>query len=546
MSYRLLLILLFSAIGLGAQELPEDFYDITYLTALDNPMGLTFDENGRMYVWEKKGVVRVVDTSGNIFPEPLIDISEEVSNWKDHGLMGFTLDNDFLANGYFYLLFALDLHHYEFYGTPDYHPDSTVTWKPTIGRVVRYRADPTTAYLRVLEDSRQVLLGETIEDGIPLMYEFHGLGALVMGQDGTLLISAGDGTSNGGSDTGGDEYGTMASEAIATGIITEDEDIGSYRSQYLANYNGKIMRIDPETGDGLQSNPFYQADAPRSPQSRIWAYGFRNPYRVQVRPNTGSHYPEDGDPGTIYIGDVGNGAWEEIDIATEGGLNFGWPMMEGFGSHWPYINEPAPANHLYPNPLFGIGGCDQEYLSFKDVYVNPREDGHRIPANPCDDSLPIDGYTVGTMPVIQWSNARWNPPTRAQVAGFDDQGFFKGVDVDAPGSGLEDTEQFDGFSSLAGVFYTGDHYPEEYHGKYFMVDFSGWIKVADFDDNDELLSVKGFHSNAKDIIHLGLNPKDGRLYYISLEGTVHQISYGGNPPPVALIQAAQFYGPGPF
>ncbi|MBV6654419.1 MAG: PKD domain-containing protein, partial [Mameliella sp.] len=211
-----------------------------------------------------------------------------------------------------------------------------------------------------------------------------------------------------------------------------------------------------------------------------------------------------------------------------------------------YINEPAPANHLYPNPLFGIGGCDQEYLSFKDVYVNPREDGHRIPANPCDDSLPIDGYTVGTMPVIQWSNARWNPPTRAQVAGFDDQGFFKGVDVDAPGSGLEDTEQFDGFSSLAGVFYTGDHYPEEYHGKYFMVDFSGWIKVADFDDNDELLSVRGFHSNAKDIIHLGLNPKDGRLYYISLEGTVHQISYGGNPPPVALIQAAQFYGPGPF
>jgi len=205
MPYRLLLILLFSAIGLGAQELPEDFYDITYLTALDNPMGLTFDENGRMYVWEKKGVVRVVDTSGNIFPEPLIDISEEVSNWKDHGLMGFTLDNDFLANGYFYLLFALDLHHYEFYGTPDYHPDSTVTWKPTIGRVVRYRADPTTAYLRVLEDSRQVLLGETIEDGIPLMYEFHGLGALVMGQDGTLLISEGDGTSNGGSDTGGDE-----------------------------------------------------------------------------------------------------------------------------------------------------------------------------------------------------------------------------------------------------------------------------------------------------------------------------------------------------
>ncbi|WP_282775419.1 PQQ-dependent sugar dehydrogenase [Phaeodactylibacter xiamenensis] len=546
MAYRFLAFLLLITGGLCAQELPEDFYDITYLTELDNPMGMTFDENGRMYVWEKKGVVRVVDTAGNLYPEPLIDISEEVSNWKDHGLMGFTLDNDFLANGYFYLLYALDLHHYEYYGTPEYSPDSTVTWKPTIGRVVRYRADPTTAYLRVLEGSRHILLGETIEDGIPLMYEFHGLGDLVMGQDGTLLISAGDGTSNGGPDTGGDEYGTMASEAIATGIITEDEDLGSYRAQYLANYNGKIMRIDPETGDGLSSNPFFQLDAPRSPQSRIWAYGFRNPYRIQVRPNTGSHYSEDGDPGTLYIGDVGNGAWEELDIAPEGGLNFGWPMMEGFGSHWPYINEPAPANQLHPNPLYGNGGCDQPFLNFKDLYVNPREDGHRVPSNPCDDSVPIEGYTVGTMPTLQWSNARWNPPTRAQVASFDDNGWYKGLNVDAPESSLEDTELFDGFSSLAGVFYEGDQYPDEYHGKYFMVDFSGWIKVADFDDADQLHSVKPFHSNAKDIIHLALNPADGKLYYISLEGTVHQISYGGNPPPVAKIQAEQFFGPGPL
>jgi|AntRauTorckE5430_2_1112549.scaffolds.fasta_scaffold19093_2 hypothetical protein len=71
MAYRCLVFLLLIAGGLGAQELPEDFYDITYLTELDNPMGLTFDENGRMYVWEKKGVVRVADTAGNVYPEPL-------------------------------------------------------------------------------------------------------------------------------------------------------------------------------------------------------------------------------------------------------------------------------------------------------------------------------------------------------------------------------------------------------------------------------------------------------------------------------------------
>lgn len=545
MPYRYLLMLLFLAGGLPAQELPEDFYDITYLSELEDPIGLTFDDNGRMYVWEKKGVVRVVDTAGNLYPAPLVDLSEEVSNWKDHGLMGFTLDNDFLANGYFYLLYALDLHHYHYYGTPDYHPDSTVTWKPTIGRVVRYRADPTTAYLRVLEGSRKVLMGETLADGIPLMYEFHGLGALLMGEDGTLLVSAGDGTSNGGPDTGGDAYGTMASEAIASGIITPDEDLGSYRAQYLANYNGKIMRIDPETGAGLASNPFYQADAPRAPQSRIWAYGLRNPYRIQIRPNSGSHYAEDGDPGTLYIGDVGNGAWEELDIAQEGGLNFGWPIMEGISSHWPYVNEPAPAHPQRPNPLYG-NGCSQAYFTFQDLYVNPRQGGHNVPANPCDDSTPIEGYTVGAMPVIQWSNARWNPPTRAQVPGFNEQGYYKGVDVGTPESGLETTELFDGFSSLAGVFYEGTHYPEAYRGKYFMVDFSGWIKTATFDEQDQLLEIEPFHNNAKDIIHLALNPADEKLYYISLEGTIHQISYGGNPPPVAKIQASQFFGPGPL
>lgn len=539
-----LLLLLLPLLCRG-QELPEDFYDIPLITGLDFPTGLTFDGQGRMYIWEKRGVVHVADTAGNLYPSPLIDLSEEVSNWMDHGLMGFALDKDFLVNGYFYLLYALDLHHYRHYGTPAYHPDSTITWQPTIGRLTRYRADPTAGSPKVLEGSRKVLLGETLSDGIPLMYEFHGLGDLLMGEDGTLLVSAGDGTSNGGSDTGGDEHGTMASAALASGVITEDQDIGSYRAQYLGNLNGKVLRIDAETGDGLPSNPFYDAAAPRSAQSRIWAYGLRNPYRMQLRPNTGSHFPAEGNPGVLYIGDVGNGAWEELNIASEGGLNFGWPIMEGIGSHWPYINEPAPANQLRPNPLYG-DNCDQPYFNFKELYTNPRRGGHDIPTNPCDNSLPVTGYAVGSLPVLQWSNARWNPPTRAQVPSFNEQGYYVGADLGSEASGYPELSGFDGFSALSGVFYQGDHYPEHYRGQLFLLDFSGWIKVAGFDDEQQLDSIMPFHHNAKDIIHLDQNPVDGKLYYLNLAGELHQISYGGAPPPVADIGQEQYYGPGPL
>lgn len=538
-------LLMLAMVPALAQDLPEGFYDVDYVEGLDYPVGLTFDDNGRMYIWEKKGVVRVADAEGNLYDEPLIDISEEVSNWKDHGLMGFTLDNDFLANGYFYLLYALDLHHYEYFGTPAYHPDTTVTWAPTIGRVVRYRADPTTAYLRVLEGSRKVLLGEALADGIPLLYEFHGLGSLAMAADGTLLVSSGDATGNGGIDIGGDEFGTMASEAIAAGVISPDQDLGSYRAQYLGNLNGKILRIDAETGEGLRSNPYYEAEAPRSAASRTWALGLRNPYRIHIRPNTGSHYPEDGNPGAIYIGDVGNGAWEELNIATQPGQNFGWPIMEGLGAHWPYFTAEPPPNQLRPNPLYG-NGCDEEFFDFKDLYVNPRQGGHTVPPNPCNDQVPVEDYMVGTMPALLWSNAKWNPPTRAQVPVFDEQGFYTGANLGTAVSGLEGAEVFDGFSSLAGAFYEHEHFPEQYRGKYFMVDFSGWIKVADFDEQQRLLHVEPFHGNARDIIHLAANPADGKLYYIGLDGKVHQISFGGNPPPVADIGAEQFFGAAPL
>ncbi|MCB0635357.1 MAG: PQQ-dependent sugar dehydrogenase [Lewinella sp.] len=302
----ILFVSFFAVMPLSAQ-LPDDFFDSPVVTGLEFPTGITFAENGQGYVWEKSGLIYTIDSLGNQLPTPFLDLREEISNWNDHGLSGFCLDNDFLSNGYVYLLYALDLHYYEHFGTPAYHPDSTVLHRPTIGRITRFTADPATGFQTILPDSRRVLLGKTLDDGIPLLYEFHGLGTILQAEDGTLLVSCGDATSNAGTDYGGDEYGTMASAAIAAGVITPDQDLGSYRAQYLGAYNGKVLRIDPETGEGLPSNPFFSSEAPSSAQSRAWALGLRNPYRMTLRPNTGSHYSAEGNPGVLYIGDVGNG-----------------------------------------------------------------------------------------------------------------------------------------------------------------------------------------------------------------------------------------------
>ena len=156
-------------------QLPEDFSDQVLTENWDMPMGLTFDEIGNMYVWEKAGRVFIVDTSGQKLPNPLIDIHEEVGNWRDHGLLGFTLDPDFLQNGYYYLLYAVDRHHLLHFGTPQYHPDSTSTHQASIGRIARYTADPSSNFQTTLSNSRKVLIGETIETGMPLYHESHGV-----------------------------------------------------------------------------------------------------------------------------------------------------------------------------------------------------------------------------------------------------------------------------------------------------------------------------------------------------------------------------------
>src|SRR5262249_31540273 len=96
----------------------------------------------------------------------------------------------------------------------------------------------------------------------------------------------------------------------------------------ITSLNGKILRVDPATGRGLPSNPFWDGN-PGSNRSRVFAYGLRNPFRFGVRPGTGDTDPALGNPGVLYVGDVGWYRWEQLNVVTHSGLNFGWPAEEG-------------------------------------------------------------------------------------------------------------------------------------------------------------------------------------------------------------------------
>jgi len=121
--------------------------------------------------------------------------------------------------------------------------------------------------------------------------------------------------------------------------VAVGENANGANAQNLDTYLGKILRINPD-GSVPAGNPFTTGSEQRR---RVWAYGLRNPYTFSVQPGTGR----------IFINDVGQGTWEEIDDATAGGLNFGWPTAEGNSTNAAFTN-PVFA---YPHGSGDGAGC---------------------------------------------------------------------------------------------------------------------------------------------------------------------------------------------
>ncbi len=260
---------------------------VTSLPAL-KPVGLTWAPDGRMFIWQKDGVVRIFK-NGALLPTPFLDISSQVNTYVDRGALGFALHPDFANNGYAYVLFTR-----EEGGNPN---DAS----PKVSRLIRVTANPSNPDV-ALPGSELILLGSigtppcssspTGSDCIPSDSNTHSIGTLRFAPDGKLFVGNGDGADAGG------------------------VDARALRARDLNQYSGKILRINDD-GTAPGDNPF--DDGTNSIRSKVWAYGLRNPYRFTLDPSTND----------VLLGDVGWNTWEEADRVVRG-QDYGWPCYEGF------------------------------------------------------------------------------------------------------------------------------------------------------------------------------------------------------------------------
>ncbi|CAN5714348.1 hypothetical protein BH10ACT1_BH10ACT1_05520 [soil metagenome] len=237
------------------------------------------------YVVEKAGVVRVVQ-GGTVRAQPLVDLSSRVNDIGDRGLVGAALRGNQL-----YLAYTYE------------DPTLPIDGAGQSQRITRVTVDPATQTADPATE--QVILGRTTgaacfdhwdtDDCFPSNQALHTVGDLAFDSAGKLWVSVGDG-----------------------GIPFFNSDEVSYRAQDIHVLAGKVLRIDPDTGLGVAGNPFFEPAKPTSNASRVYAYGFRNPFRFTFRPGSG----------VPYVGDVGFGRYEEIDVLKAGG-NYGWPCYEG-------------------------------------------------------------------------------------------------------------------------------------------------------------------------------------------------------------------------
>ncbi|MCB0425611.1 MAG: PQQ-dependent sugar dehydrogenase [Mangrovimonas sp.] len=266
---QLFTVLFLFAIFSNSYSQPYQLVNAFPNASFSAPLYVTHSNDGtdRVFVVEKGGRVKVLpndSTTSNV--NVFLDISNLIGTGSEKGLLGLAFHPDYANNGYFYV---------------DYTRLSDGA--TTIARFNRSASDPNKA------DSLSQLVLMTI----PQPYTNHNGGIVFFGLDGYLYIGMGDGGSGG--------------------------DPGN-RAQTLTEKLGKVLRINVDSTSGGNNyaipptNPFAQGGG--APE--IFTIGMRNPWRISQDPVTG----------LIYCADVGQDAWEEIDI-LEVGKNYGWRCYEG-------------------------------------------------------------------------------------------------------------------------------------------------------------------------------------------------------------------------
>lgn len=265
---------------IAAATLPPGFTE-TSISGLSNPTAFAIHPDGRIFVTQQTGAVRVIK-NGVLLPTPFTTVTTD--SFFERGLLGIAFDPDYATNKYIYVYY-------------------TATTPTTHNRVSRFTANSANEDIAVVGSELAILDLETLSAGN------HNGGAIHFGPDGKLYVAVGD-------------------------------NAASSNSQSLNNRLGKMLRINSDgtiPGDNPTTFPGITG-SPTGLNQAIWAVGLRNPYTFGVQPGTGR----------IYINDVGQNTWEEIDDGVAG-RNFGWPTCEGGflqGSSTPCTN-PNFTNPVY-------------------------------------------------------------------------------------------------------------------------------------------------------------------------------------------------------
>ena len=298
----------------GAQAAPAaGFVMEPYATGFVVPVDLEWAPNGLLFVAEKDGRIKVVD-NGTV--STFLDITAEVNSYSDRGLLGVAVHPDLTTGSpYVYALYTYDPPEAAS-GVGNAARDGG---GQRVSRLTRFTAEAASGFTTVVPGSGVTILGGGgnwttagapsqldsadhpdwacgnrifVRDCVPADSETHSIGTVTFGPDGMLYVGNGD--------------------SSRFGVAT----LRAFRTQDPDSLAGKILRLDPITGAGVSTNPFWDGDA-NSNRSKVFQLGVRNPYRFTVHSS-----------GEVWIGDVGEVTWEEINHGGPG-ADFGWPCFEG-------------------------------------------------------------------------------------------------------------------------------------------------------------------------------------------------------------------------
>ncbi|MEN3322459.1 PQQ-dependent sugar dehydrogenase [Mariniflexile soesokkakense] len=256
----------------------------------DAPVSIKSANDSKLFVVERKGVIKILNADGSVNNMPFLDINSKVSDsGGERGLLGLAFHPNYSVNGFFYVNYVNN-------------SGNTV--------IARYSR---TAESTANANSELVLL--TINQPA----SNHNGGDMNFGPDGYLFIASGDGGGSG--------------------------DPSNY-AQNLNTLLGKLLRIDVDnTSNGnnyaIPSNNPYLNDGNANTLPEIWAYGLRNPWKFSFDKTTGD----------LWIADVGQGVYEEINMIspTVSGVNYGWRCYEG--ANHPYNTSGCPPESSTTRPI---------------------------------------------------------------------------------------------------------------------------------------------------------------------------------------------------